>query len=197
MAEELIFPDRTAFRTWLAKHTEHPGVWLIFSKDKVLRTVSAAHALEEALCFGWIDGQMERLDDSRYRKYFSPRRPQSRWSEKNRRLAEKLEASGLMTPAGRAAMDAARKAGTWDSPARTLITPEQVDALKELLRLYPAALANLEAMSPSVQRTYTGAYFSTKTEAGRVKKLSQLVERLELNLDPMASLAKKKAELGL
>lgn len=197
MAEELIFPDRAAFRTWLEAHTAHPGVWLIFSKDKSITTISAAQALEEALCFGWIDGQMERLDDSRYRKYFSPRRPQSKWSEKNRNLAGKLEAEGRMTPAGRAAIDAARKAGTWDAPDRASITPKQVALLKELLLPYPAALANLEAMSPSVQRTYTGAYFSTKTEAGRAKKLLQLVERLELNLDPMASLAKKKAELGL
>lgn len=197
MADELMFPDRAAFRQWLETNTGHPGVWLIFSKDKRLTTVSAAQALEEALCFGWIDGQMESIDDSRYRKYFSPRRPQSQWSEKNRKLAEKLEADDRMTPAGRAAIDAARKAGTWDAPARAGITPEQVTALKELLRPYPAALANLEAMSPSVQRTYTGAYFSAKTEAGRVKKLAQLVERLELNLDPMASLAKKKAELGL
>lgn len=197
MADELMFPDRAAFRQWLEANTGHPGVWLIFSKDKRLTTVSAAQALEEALCFGWIDGQMESIDDSRYRKYFSPRRPQSQWSEKNRKLAEKLEADDRMTPAGRAAIDAARKAGTWDAPARAGITPEQVTALKELLRPYPAALANLEAMSPSVQRTYTGAYFSAKTEAGRVKKLAQLVERLELNLDPMASLAKKKAELGL
>lgn len=197
MAEELVFPDRTAFRAWLTENADHPGVWLVFSKDKGLKTISAAHALEEALCFGWIDGQMERLDESRYRKYFSPRREQSKWSEKNRKLAERLEADGLMTPAGRAAMDAARKAGTWEAPARTSITSEQVAELKTLLRPYPVALAHLEAMSPSVQRTYTGAYFSTKTEAGRVKKLAQLVERLELNLDPMASLAKKKAELGL
>lgn len=197
MAEELVFPDRTAFRTWLETNTGHPGVWLIFSKGKSRPTISAAHALEEALCFGWIDGQMGRLDDHRYRKYFSPRRPQSKWSEKNRNLAERLESEGRMTDDGRAAIVAARSAGTWDTPARAAITPEQVAAFKELLLPYPAALANLEPMSPSVQRTYTGAYFSTKTEAGRAKKLLQLVERLELNLDPMASLAKKKAELGL
>ena len=197
MAEELIFPDRATFRQWLEAHTDHPGVWLIFSKDKHLSTISAAHALEEALCFGWIDGQMERLDDRRYHKYFSPRRPQSKWSEKNRDLAERLDSEGRMTDTGYAAIAAARNAGTWDTPARATVTPEQVAALKEQLLPYPAALDNLEAMSPSVQRTYTGAYFSTKTEAGRAKKLLQLVERLELNLDPMASLAKKKAELGL
>ena len=78
-----------------------------------------------------------------------------------------------MTDAGHAAIAAARNAGTWDTPARATVTLS------------------------AAQRTYTGAYFSTKTEAGRAKKLLQLVERLELNLDPMASLAKKKAELGL
>lgn len=141
MAEELIFPDRATFRQWLEAHTDHPGVWLIFSKDKHLSTISAAHALEEALCFGWIDGQMERLDDRRYHKYFSPRRPQSKWSEKNRDLAERLDSEGRMTDTGYAAIAAARNAGTWDTPARATVTPEQVAALKEQLLPYPAALA--------------------------------------------------------
>lgn len=192
--ELLLFPDRASFREWLSAHTDHPGAWLIFSKSKKLKTLTAAEALEEALCFGWIDGQMESIDETRYRKYFSPRRAQSKWSDKNRKLAEKLEAEGLMTDAGRAKIEEAKKNGSYEGNARMTITDGQVEALRRLLSSSETALTNFDSMTPSVRRTYTGAYFSTKTESGRAKKLVQLIERLELNLNPMESLAKKKAE---
>ena len=193
----MLFADRAAFRAWLTAHAEDAGIWLVFSKNKKLKTLSAAQALEEALCFGWIDGQMESLDSDRYIKYFSPRRANSKWSAKNRKLAEQLEADGKMTECGRRKIREAQANGTYETAPRSAVTDEQVAELTGLLRPYEKALANFEKMPPSVRRTYAGAYFSVRTEAGRTKKLTQLAERLELNLDPMASLAKKKAELGL
>ena len=190
----LLFETRDAFRAWLGEHVDHPGVWLIFSKAKEIKTLTAAQALEEALCFGWIDGQMESLDEKRYRKYFSPRRAQSNWSEKNRKLAEKLESEGKMTDHGRRKIEEARQCGAFFAQPRAAIMDEQVEILRNALLPYATALANFDAMPPSVRRTYTGAYLSIKTESGREKKLTQLVERLELNLNPMQSLAKKKAE---
>ncbi len=192
--EILIFESRAAFRAWLAANPAHPGVWIGFSKKKSAKSLTAAEALEEALCFGWIDGQMEKIDDTRYRKYFSPRRSGSKWSDKNRKLAEQLEAAGLMTDLGRAAIEEAKKNGSYEGNTRVQFTDEDVEALRALLSASPLALANYDGMTPSVRRTYAGAYFSTKTEAGRAKKLLSLIERLELNLNPMESLAKKKAE---
>lgn len=192
--ELLLFPDRAAFREWLTAHVDHPGVWLIFSKSKKIKTLSAAEALEEALCFGWIDGQMESMDDAQYRKYFSPRRANSKWSAKNKKLAESLIAAELMTEHGRLKIEEAKKSGSFDGNARMSITDEQIEALRALLAVSEKALENFDGMTPSIRRTYTGAYFSTKTESGREKKLTQLIERLELNLNPMESLAKKKAE---
>jgi len=194
--EMLLFPDREAFRRWLGEHPAHEGVWLIFSKDKKLKTLSAAHALEEALCFGWIDGQIDSLDEQKYRKYFSPRRSTSKWSDKNRKLAQKLIDSGLMTEYGFKAIEAAKAAGTFETePAKRLtIGAEHVQALMQLLTPYEAALANYQKMTPSAQKAYAGSYFSLSTEAGRGKKLLQLKERLELNLDPMQSLAKHLAQ---
>lgn len=197
MADELyIFPDRAAFRSWLEENVAQEGVWLIFGKKGGPKTLTAAQALEEALCFGWIDGQMESLGEDRYRKYFAPRRPQSKWSEKNRKLAETLEAEGMMTDHGRRAIDAAKKHGTYEGAPRAAITDEQIEALKDVLRPYAKALASFEAMTPSHRRAYTGSYFATKTEEGRRKQLERLVERLNLGLNPMESLAKKKAEMG-
>ncbi len=192
MADEMLFENRATFRAWLTENTGHEGLWLIFGKKGGPKTLTAAQALEEALCFGWIDGLMESIDDTRYRKYFSPRRAKSRWSDKNKALIEKLEAAGLMTDHGRKKIDAAKADGSWDAPKGLVITEEDVEALKARLKSHDLAYRNFLAMSPSVQRTYTGFSMEPKTEAGREKRFNQLVERLELNLNPMESLKKAK-----
>ena len=201
MDEPLIFPDRAAFRAWLEANAEHAGVWLLFGKRGGPKTLTAAQALEEALCFGWIDGLMESLGEDRYKKYFSPRRPRSRWSEKNRKLAEKLEAEGLMTDRGRLAIEESKRRGLYESQPKTpedapeTSAVDPVEALRALLASHETALRHYDGMTPSVRRTYAMSYFAAKTEEGRRKRLAQLVERLELNLNPMESLAKKKAAL--
>ena len=193
MDEWLIFSDRVAFRAWLAEHAETSGVWLVFGKRGGPKTLTAAQALEEALCFGWIDGQLQSIDETRYRKYFAPRKPQSRFSDKNLKLAEQLEAAGLMTDRGRAAVEEAKRRGLYGSAPRLEIAEEQIEALRTLLAPHETALANFNRMTPSVRRTYTASYFAAKTDAGRQKRLAQLIERLALNLNPMESLAKRKA----
>ena len=91
MGEILKFSNREGFRNWLSDHcVSSEGVWLLFGKAGGPKTIKAGEALEEALCFGWIDGQMKRIDETSYKKYFSSRRKNSKWSEKNKVLAEKL-----------------------------------------------------------------------------------------------------------
>ena len=120
MSEILTFSSREEFRSWLFVHCQSPnGVWLVF--DKAGGTLKAGEALEEALCFGWIDGQMRRVDEKTYQKYFSPRREKSKWSEKNKALAQRLEEQGRMTEFGRAKIQEARQNGQWDAPALSLI----------------------------------------------------------------------------
>ena len=112
MSEMMIFPNREDFRKWLhANGQSSPGVWLLFGKAGGPKTLRAGEALEEALCFGWIDGLMESIDAKAYKKYFSLRRPNSKWSDKNKALVEKLEAQGLMTDYGRMKVEEARKNG--------------------------------------------------------------------------------------
>ena len=109
---ELIFENRALFREWLeSESATSDGVWLIFSKTDRLKTLSAHEALEEALCFGWIDGQMQSVDDERYKKYFARRRIKSNWSEKNKELAQCLIERGLMTPHGLDAISCAKQNG--------------------------------------------------------------------------------------
>ena len=148
-------------------------------------TLSANDALEEALCFGWIDGVMESLDDRTYRKYFAMRRANSNWSDKNKAIADRLEKQGWMTDAGRAKMEEARKNGQWDKPKAPPVTEEQIAFLTALLKTYEPAHTNFLAMPPSVKKTYTRAYYDAKTEAGRASRMAWMVERLNKNLRPM------------
>lgn len=183
---ELLFSSRDDFRSWLKENAEtSEGVWLVFGKTKAVITLSANDALEEALCFGWIDGQMQSIDDNKYRKYFARRRGKSVWSEKNKKIVEALRAKGFMTELGEKAVEAAIKDGTWDAPKSNPITDEQVKAFEEKLVGISPAYENFKNMSPSVRRTYTGRYLSFKTEEARQRDFEKIIERLNKNLKPM------------
>ncbi len=186
MDKILTFTDRQAFREWLGKYgTESGGIWLLFSKKGKLVTLSAADALAEALCHGWIDGLMQSLDDNTYKKYFARRIPKSKWSVKNKELAQTLMEKGLMTRQGLEAIERARKNGSWDNAKRILIDDEQIRMFKEIIQPYEPAFANLQAMSHSLQRTYTGFYLDAKSDQARQARLEKIIDRLNRNLKPM------------
>ena len=186
MNDMLRFSDRMEFRAWLEKNsTTTDGVWLLFGKKNGPVTLSANDALEEALCFGWIDGQMQSIGDTSYKKYFSMRRANSKWSAKNKKLAVQLEKQGKMTDFGRAKIEEAKKNGQWDKPKAPAITDEQIAVLSDLLKSYEPAYTNFLAMSPSVKKTYTRAYYDAKTDAGRESRMKWMVDRLNRNLKPM------------
>ena len=186
MDKILKFADRQAFREWLAKHAaESDGVWLLFSKKGNLVTLSAGEALEEALCHGWIDGQVQSLDDNAYKKYFARRLPKSNWSAKNKDLAQALMKKDLMTRQGLEAVERARKNGAWDNAKRTLIDDEQIRLFKEIIKPHEPAYSNLQAMSPSLQRTYTAFYLDAKSDKTRQARLEKIIDRLNKNLKPM------------
>lgn len=186
LSEHLHFISRADFRSWLQGNcTYSAGVWLLFGKAGWPKTLKAAEALEEALCFGWIDGQMQSLDGKSYIKYFSARRTNSKWSDKNKKLVDRLEQQGLMTDYGRAKIVEAKKNGQWDAAKPAAITNEQIGLLAELLKEHEPAYENFMAMSPSVKKIYARAYFDAKTEAGRLSRLTWMIERLNRNLKPM------------
>ncbi len=186
MDEPLKFATRDEFRAWLQANGESSsGVWLLFGKPGGPSTLKAGEALEEALCFGWIDGQMRRIDEGSYRKYFAPRRKDSAWSDKNKALAEKLERRGSMADPGRRAVEVAKENGCWDAPKAPDVTEEHIAALESLLEGHEPAHANYLAMPPSVRKTYARAYFDAKTDAGRASRLAWMTDRLDRNLKPM------------
>lgn len=186
MKDTLTFSTKDEFHCWLEEHASNSkGVWLLFGKAHGPTTLSAQEALEEALCYGWIDGQMKRIDATSYQKYFSPRRNNSNWSKKNQALVAKLEQQGRMTDAGRAKVEEAKHNGQWDKPKTFEITEEQITGLEAVLKTHALAYRNFMAMSPSVKKTYTRAFLDAKTEAGKERRLAWIIARLNQNLKPM------------
>ncbi len=183
---ELVFPTRNDFRGWLSENAETSnGVWLIFGKDKIVVTLTANEALEEALCFGWIDGQMKSIDETKYKKYFARRQAKSPWSEKNKMIVTALREKGLMTEAGEKAVQTAISNGTWNAPKRSPITDEQIKEFTEKLKGISPAYENFTKMSQSVRLAYTGRYLSFKSEDARQRDFERIVARLNQNLKPM------------
>ena len=186
MSDIIEFADREEFRKWLSENClSDDGIWLLFGKSGGPKTIKAEEALEEALCFGWIDGLMQSIDDKTYKKYFSMRRENSKWSEKNKALVGSLEERGLMTDFGRKKIEEAKKNGQWDAPKPAAITEEQIAQLSALLEGHEPVRTNWMAMPLSVKKTYTRAYFDAKTDAGREKRIAWIVDRLDKNLKPM------------
>ncbi len=185
----LLFKNRSDFRDWLTKNTlSDEGVWLVFGKKNGPETLKASEALEEALCFGWIDGLMQSVDAKTYIKYFKQRSPTSNWSETNKKLVDRLESQGLMTGYGRAKIDAAKQNGHWNSTKPEPLTDEQLQQFADMLKPHEAAHTNYNKMPRSARKAYASSYFfGTKTEAGRQKRFNAIVERLDKNLNPMES----------
>jgi uncharacterized protein YdeI (YjbR/CyaY-like superfamily) len=181
MTRTFTAPDRAAWRTWLAGHASTDvEIWLVyFKKHTGKRTVSYLDSLEEALCFGWVDSLIQRIDDDRYARKFTPRKTGSEWSEVNRRLAAKLIREGLMTEAGLARVDFSLPEV---EPARQRPAEMPMPGwLKAGLRTSPLAWENFEKLPPSHQRRYTAWISDAKREETRQKRIREAIALLEGN----------------
>jgi uncharacterized protein YdeI (YjbR/CyaY-like superfamily) len=131
------FANPANWRAWLIKHHERPqGIWLrIFKKDSGRTTVTYAEALDEALCYGWIDGQKKGYDQKSFLQKFTPRRPNSMWSKRNRENVARLIREKRMTAAGKREIDAAKKDGRWenayDAPSSMEVPRDFLNALRK------------------------------------------------------------------
>lgn len=127
----ISFASRRAWETWLEEHhAASEGLWLkLAKKDSGIETVSSAEAVEVALCYGWIDGQVRKLDEDFWLQRFTPRRSRSKWSKVNRQKATELMERGVMRPAGLREVERARQDGRWDAaydPPSTATVPEDL-----------------------------------------------------------------------
>lgn len=182
MKEELVFETGKDFREWLEENArDSAGVWLLFSKTSRPTTLSSEEALEQALCFGWIDGLINRIDGEKYKKYFSRRRKGSDWSDKNRKTAERLIGRGLMTESGLSAIEEAKTNGRWYKIRDRSISEVQREEFKGRIEGRETAFAHFTAMPQSVQKQFIGFYFEAKREETRRKRLEKIVGLLEKN----------------
>lgn len=177
--------QRKAWRAWLAKHHDgSPGVWLIYYKKATGKPrVAYEEAVEEALCFGWIDSLPRKLDEERSMLLFTPRKRGSVWSRPNKLRVERLLAEGLMTEAGLKKVEAAKADGSWAKL-------DAVDALrlpadlKKALASDEGARKNFESFSPSARKGLLWWVESAKRPETRRKRIEETVEKARRNIRP-------------
>jgi uncharacterized protein YdeI (YjbR/CyaY-like superfamily) len=177
---ELVeFADAVVWEAWLeANHATAPGVWLKLSKKSAPRpTVAQADAVESALCFGWIDGQVGRIDEHFYKQRFTPRRPGSRWSRLNTQRIAALAGAGRMRPAGVAEVEAAQADGRWDaaySQAEARVPPD----LAAAIAADPRASAFFATLSSQNRFALIFRLEDAKRPETRLRRIRQYVEML-------------------
>ena len=179
--------DRRAWRAWLeANHATATGAWLVSWRKGHGPRVAYEDAVEEALCFGWIDGQAGNIDERRSRQYYAPRKPQSGWAATNKARVERLVADGLMAPAGLAAVERAKANGSWTllDDVEALVMP---DDLARSLADHPPAAANFDAFPKSARKMilwWIAQARRPETRAKRVLKMATLAARNERAYPP-------------
>ncbi len=178
---ELILVDAVGWRVWLGvNHAEVPGVWLVLAKKGTTEPTRLTYeeALEEALCHGWIDGQVNRRDELTYRQRFTPRRARSAWSQRNVEIVERLLAEGRVQPAGLAAVERAQADGRWGSAYAGQRTIEVPADLAAALAAEPRAQAMFEILTSQNRYAVLYRLQSAKRPETRLRRIEQFVAML-------------------
>jgi uncharacterized protein YdeI (YjbR/CyaY-like superfamily) len=182
------YPDvycatREEWRLWLVQnHAISRGVWLVyFKKESGKVRVEYDSAVEEALCYGWIDSVVRAIDQDSYKQLFTPRKPTSNWSKLNKERAERLIANDTMTPAGLRLIDLAKTSGTWSAldEVENLIIPND---MQKLFDQYPNALVHWNAFSRSVRRGILEYILNAKRPETRLKRITEAVRCADQNI---------------
>ena len=175
--------DRAAWRTWLeSNHATTSGVWLVMWRQRLGQPTSLDYeaAVEEALCFGWVDSTASAVDDEHRRLYFSPRKPRSAWAATNKARVARLSAEGRMAPAGVDAIERARANGSWtvlDSVERLEVPPDLNEALARL----PPAAANFGAFPPSARKQLLAWVAFAQRPETRLKRVTRIAAAAQRN----------------
>ena len=186
LEKTLYFKNSDEWRTWLERnHGKEMEIWLIHYKKHSGKTgISYYEALDEALCFGWIDSRMKSIDDERFILRYSPRKAKSVWSKLNKERAERLIETGRMTGAGLASIEEAKRSGSWDN-AYTGRKKERMPAdLKKALMEDENAWNNFTNFANSYRNNYIGWINGAKTEKTRDRRVAEVVKRAILNKKP-------------
>jgi uncharacterized protein YdeI (YjbR/CyaY-like superfamily) len=176
----IAFETQAAFRTWLMDHQQQlEGIWIrFFKKNSGVKTITYDQALDEALCFGWIDSQVKKYDEQSYIQKFTPRRPKGLWSKRNIEHIGRLTKAGLMQPAGLKEVEAAKADGRWqqayDPPSQMQI-PEEF--LKELAK-NPQAETFFQTLNKTNRYSIAWKLQTAKKPETRTKRIETIVNML-------------------
>jgi uncharacterized protein YdeI (YjbR/CyaY-like superfamily) len=174
---------RQEWRKWLENHQHSAkSVWLIiYHKKSDKKTVYYEEAVEEAICFGWIDSIAHKRDAESKYQFFAQRKPKSNWSKANRQRAEKMIEEGLMKPGGQAMIDIAKKTGTWEAlvDVQNAVIPAD---LQKLFNKNKTAFRNFQAFPPSSKRIILEWILNAKKTETRQQRIEQTVELAEKNI---------------
>ena len=178
------FRSQAAFEHWLATHHDRePEVWVrIYKNGSGVATVTRAEALDVVLCYGWIDGLSKRFDDDSYLQRYTPRRARSIWSQINRDHIARLTAAGRMTAHGQRQVDAAKADGRWDAayaPIRSTTRDSIPPDLRAAIEASPRARQTFDSLGRMNLFALAFRTNAMKTDAGRARKIAQLVAMLE------------------
>lgn len=190
---ELLVADAAAWREWLASnHAASAGVRLVLAKKGCTEPTRLTYddALPEALCYGWIDGQLTRRDDATYRIRFTPRRARSSWSRRNVESAERLIAQGLMQPAGLAEVERAKADGRWQGAYSGSASLEVPDDLRDALAASPRAQRMWEVLTRTNKFAVVYRVQEAKRPETRARRIKQYVEMLSRGESPHPQKAK-------
>lgn len=185
ITETFFAPDLAAWRGWLERHhADKREIWLVLLKVHVDEpSVTYAEAVEEALCFGWIDGQLKRIDDRSHAVRFSPRKPGSVWARSNVARVEKLLAEGRMRPEGLALVDEAKRRGTWDDAVSGRYDATPAD-LQAALDADPVAAERWRTWAASHRIQYVYWVLDAKRPETRARRVAEVARRAAAGLRP-------------
>lgn len=184
--ERIFFKDKNAWRRWLEKnHDKATEIWILtYKRHTRVECMSYEEALEEAICHGWIDSRLRRIDDERHAWRFAPRKTNSIWSLSNRRRAERLIEEGRMTAQGMAKVEAAKRNGMWDKAYAPGKPPRIPRDLKDALVQDELAWRNFQALARSYRHTYIHWVTSAKREETRRRRIEEVVKRARRSMKP-------------
>ena len=178
---ELVVADAARWRTWLrGHHSKSQGVWLILAKKGTTHptTLSYDEALDEAICFGWIDGQLGRRDNATFRRRFTPRDARSPWSQRNVAIAERMRISGRMHRSGEDQVRQAKADGRWSAAYAGQASMEVPEDLADALIANPGAQAMFQTLTNANRYSILYRIRSAKKTETRARRIEQFVEML-------------------
>lgn len=174
--------DRSEWRAWLsANHNKEAALWLVYyKKTSGMASIGYDESVEEALCFGWVDSIIKKIDEQKYARKFTPRKASSKWSQSNINRVEKMIATGLMTGHGLELVDAAKRSGSWDNPVSApKLSFDLPREFAQALDQNTKAKETFDNLAKTYKKQYIGWISTAKRTETREKRIRESIELLK------------------